>query len=191
MSLLGAVKALADQAWSVQLHESLYGYPIVESVHVWALCLFVGLTIVLDLRLMGLTFRTVPVSEVVRRILPWQIAGFIVMVISGVLLFYAIPVRSYQNVFFRVKVVLLVAAGLNVWFFNRDVYRRIHDWDRDPHPPARARFAGFASLALWIVIIFCGRMIAYNWYDCDKQPQPKVVNVLAGCTAEQIGGQGQ
>jgi hypothetical protein len=85
MSLLGAAKALADQPWSIALHESLYGYPIVESIHVWALCLFVGLTIILDLRLTGLTFRTVPVSEVVRRILPWQILGFTLMVISGVL----------------------------------------------------------------------------------------------------------
>ncbi len=184
MSLLGVVKALADQPWSVQLHESLYGYPIVESVHVWALCLFVGLTIVLDLRLTGLTFRTVPVSEVVRRILPWQIAGFVVMVISGVLLFYAIPIRSYQNIFFRVKMVLLIVAGLNVWAFNSGVYRRIQSWDRDPIPPPRARLAGFASLALWILIIFCGRMIAYNWFDCDKQPQPQIINTLAGCELE-------
>ena len=186
MSLLGAAKALADQPWSIALHESLYGYPIVESVHVWALCLFVGLTIVLDLRLTGLTFRTVPVSEVVRRILPWQIIGFVVMVISGVLLVYAIPIRSYQNIFFRVTLVLVVIAGLNVWIFNSGVYRGIQAWDRDPIPPARARVAGFASLALWVVIIFCGRMIAYNWFDCDKQPQRPMINTLAGCDAEQI-----
>src|SRR5215470_6199097 len=173
MSLLGFAQWLADTPWSIALHESLYGYPIVESIHVWALCLFVGLTVVLDLRLTGLTFRSVPVSEVVKRILPWQVLGFVIMVISGVLLFYAIPVRSYQN----------------VWFFNGNVYRRVQEWDRDPRPPGRARFAGFASLALWIIIIFCGRMIAYNWYDCDKQPQPGLVNVLAGCTAEQIRGQ--
>src|SRR5881394_2737081 len=129
MSLLGAVKALADQPWSVALHESLYGYPVVESIHVWALCLFVGLTIILDLRLTGLTFRTVPVSEVVKRILPGQIVGFVVMVISGVALFYAIPVRSYQNIFFRVKLILLVVAGLNVWIFNSGVYRRVEVWD--------------------------------------------------------------
>src|SRR5437870_11705003 len=159
MSLLGAAKALADQPWSIALHESLYGYPIVESVHVWALCLFVGLTIVLDLRLTGLTFRTVPVSEVVRRILPWQVAGFVVMVISGVLLFYAIPIRSYQNIFFRVKLVLLVIAGLNVWIVNTGVYRGIQAWDRDPIPPARARVAGFAWLALWAVTNLCGRML--------------------------------
>jgi len=140
---------------------------------------------VLDLRLTGLTFRTVPVSEVVRRILPWQLVGFVVMVISGVLLFYAIPVRSYQNLFFRVKLLLLVIAGLNVWFFNSGVYLHIQSWDRDPIPPARARVAGFASLALWVLIIFCGRMIAYNWFDCDKQPQPQIVNSLAGCVPEQ------
>ena len=184
MSLLGFSKWLADQPWSIQLHESLYGYPIVESMHVWALCLFVGLTIVLDLRLTGLTFRTVPVSEVVRRILPWQIVGFVVMVVSGMLLFYAIPVRSYQNIFFRVKLVLLVVAGLNVWIFNSGVYRRVQTWDRDAIPPARARVAGFASLTLWVLIIFCGRMIAYNWFDCDKQPQPQVINMLAGCVPE-------
>jgi hypothetical protein len=124
MSLLGASQWLADTPWSIALHESLYGNPIVESIHVWALCLFVGLTVVLDLRLTGLTFKTVPVSEVVKRILPWQVLGFVIMVASGVLLFYAIPVRSYQNIFFRVKLVLLVLAGLNVWCFNSDVYRR-------------------------------------------------------------------
>jgi hypothetical protein len=183
MLLLKVVTWLAGQPWSVALHESLYGYPIVESIHVWALCLFVGLTIVLDLRLTGLAFRHVPVSEIVERILPWQIAGFVIMIASGALLFYAIPVRSYQNIFFRVKLVLLVIAGLNVWIFNAGVYRRIQAWDRDPVPPPRARSAGFASLALWIAIIFCGRMIAYNWFDCDKQPQPAVINALAGCMA--------
>jgi len=184
MSLLGFAKWLADTPWSIALHESLYGYPIVESIHVWALCLFVGMAIVLDLRLTGLSFTKIPVSEVARRILPWTTFGFVVMVISGVLLFYAIPVRSYQNIFFRVKLVLLVIAGLNVWIFNSGVYLRIQAWDRDPIPPARARFAGFASLALWVLIIFCGRMIAYNWFDCDKQPQPHVINTLAGCELE-------
>jgi hypothetical protein len=184
MSLLGFAQWLANQPWSIALHESLYGYPIVESVHVWALCLFVGLTIILDLRLTGLTFRTIPVSEVVRRILPWQFLGFVLMVASGLALFYAIPVRSYQNIFFRVKLVLLIVAGFNVWFFNSGVYLRVQSWDREPLPPARARFAGFASLALWFLIIFCGRMIAYNWFDCDKQPQPHIINTLAGCVAE-------
>jgi hypothetical protein len=181
MSLLGVAQWLADTPWSIQLHESLYGYPIVESIHVWALCLFVGMSVVLDLRLTGLTFKTIPVSEITKRILPWTVLGFVVMVASGLLLFYAIPVRSYQSIFFRVKLVLLVLAGVNAWVFHSKIYLHLQSWDRDPLPPKPARLAGFTSLALWMLIIFCGRMIAYNWFDCDKQPQPRIVNTLAGC----------
>ena len=178
--MLGFIKWMADTPWSVALHESLYGYPIVESIHVWALCLFVGLAVVLDLRLTGLSFTNVPVSQIARRILPWTTFGFVVMVISGILLFYAIPVRSYQNIFFRVKLLLLVLAGLNAWVFHP---RGIQPWDRDPVPPRAARFAGFASLVLWMTIIFCGRMIAYNWFDCDRPDQPHIISTLAGCEA--------
>jgi len=178
--LLGFFKWMADTPWSVALHESLYGYPIVESIHVWALCLFVGLAVVLDLRLTGLSFTSVPVSQIARRILPWTTFGFVLMVLSGILLFYAIPVRSYQNIFFRVKLLLLVVAGLNAWVFHP---RGIQSWDKDPIPPRSARFAGYASLVLWMTIIFCGRMIAYNWFDCDRPDQSHIISTLAGCEA--------
>ena len=178
--MLGFFKWMADTPWSVALHESLYGYPIVESIHVWALCLFVGMAVVLDLRLTGLSFTSVPVSQIARRILPWTTFGFVLMVISGILLFYAIPVRSYQNIFFRVKLLLLVVAGLNAWVFHP---RGIQSWDADPIPPRSARFAGYASLVLWMTIIFCGRMIAYNWFDCDRPDQAHIISTLAGCEA--------
>ena len=51
----------------------------------------------------------------------------------------------------------------------------------------RARRAGLTSLILWAIIVVAGRMIAYNWFDCDKQPQPKVVNVFAGCVVDDGG----
>jgi hypothetical protein len=178
--LLGFFKWMADTPWSVALHESLYGYPIVESIHVWALCLFVGMAVVLDLRLTGLSFTSVPVSQIAKRILPWTTFGFVLMVMSGILLFYAIPVRSYQNIFFRVKLLLLVVAGLNAWVFHP---RGIQSWDKDPIPPRSARFAGYASLVLWMTIIFCGRMIAYNWFDCDRPDQSHIISTLAGCEA--------
>jgi hypothetical protein len=183
MSLLGFCQWLADTRGSIALHESLYMYPLVESAHVLTLCLFVGLTVTMDLRLLGLTLRRVPVSQVTRRLLPWIRTGFAVMVVTGVMLFYAIPVRSYQNVFFRLKIITLVIAGLNAWVFHANVHRRVAEWDRDRVPPRAARAAGVASLVLWTVIVVAGRMIAYNWFDCDKQPQPPWVNWAAGCAA--------
>jgi len=165
MSLLGFCQWLEKTPWSIALHESLWVYPIVESVHVLTLCLFLGTAVMLDLRLLGATMRRVPVSEVVRRILPWTAAGFALMVISGALLFYAVPVRTYLNIFFRLKIVMLVAAGLNVWVFHSTVYRRVAEWDLDPVPPRGARVVAGLSLALWAAIVVAGRMIAYNWFD--------------------------
>jgi hypothetical protein len=181
MSPLRFVQWLAESSWSIGLHESQYAYPIVESVHVWALCLFFGLAVMFDLRLLGWTLRKVPVSEVAQRLLPWTVAGFVIMVISGALLFSAIPLRSYQSIFFRTKLVLLMLAGLNVWIFHSGVYRRVGSWDVDAVPPPAARVAGLLSLVLWVGVIFAGRMIAYNWFDCDRQPQPAIINFLTSC----------
>src|SRR5581483_7312810 len=106
MFLHSAMAWLADTQWSIALHESQYAYAIVESIHVWTLCLFVGFAVLLDLRLVGAVFRDVPISEMARRVLPWTTIAFVVMVISGVVLFYAIPLRTYHNVFFRLKAIL-------------------------------------------------------------------------------------
>ena len=176
---------LAGTEWSVALHESLYAYAVIESIHVWALCLFVGFAVLLDLRLLGLVFRQVPVTHMIRRVLPWTRVGFAVMVASGILLYYAIPFRTYHNVFFRVKVVLLVLAGLNAFVFHSRTFRDVAVWDAMVPPPRAARLAGLFSLALWGAIVFSGRMIAYNWFDCSK-PQSVLVDTLAGCTPDMI-----
>jgi len=172
---------LSELPWSVDLHESQYAYPLVESVHVWTLVLFFGLMIMIDLRLLGWTLRGVPVSDFIRRVLPWAKVGFAIMVITGTLLVFAIPLRSYQSIFFRVKMVMLVLAGLNVWYFHSRVYPSVAASEDKGVTPKSARIAGGISLALWICIVFSGRMIAYNWFDCDRQPQPWLINFLTSC----------
>ena len=139
MSPLAFFEQLADTPWSMALHESEIAYSIIESVHVWSLVLFFGLVIVFDLRLLGWAFQKVPISEFSRRLLPWTVLGFVLMVISGTLLVYAIPVRSYQNLFFRFKLILLLLAGINVLIFHSRIYPGIEKWDNDAKPPRAAR----------------------------------------------------
>lgn len=163
MSLLTFCEWLANTPGSIALHESLYAYSVVESIHVLTLTLFLGLVVMLDLRLLGIAMRRTPMSEVADRLFPWTLGGFAVMVITGGLLFYGIPIRTYQNIFFRVKVLLLILAGLNVLVFHTTVNRKRAQWDLDAVPPRRARIAGGLSLLLWACIVVAGRMIAYNW----------------------------
>jgi hypothetical protein len=72
-------------------------------------------------------------------------------------------VRFYDNTYFRIKVGLLLLAGLNAWVFHAVAYRNVAAWDRDLVPPTGARVAGALSLALWAAIVAAGRMIAFSF----------------------------
>ena len=164
MSLLRFVEWLGNTSWSIELHESRYVFLLVLMVHVLTISVFVGTAAMIDLRLLGKTMIRVPVSQVVARLVPWTEIGFAAMVVSGTLLFYAAPLNRYENLFFRVKMGALALAVLNVWWFRRTAYRRVHEWDLDPVPPARVRMVGALSLILLGLIITAGRMMAYQDY---------------------------
>ncbi len=180
MSLLPFCEWLAETGWSIALHESLYAYPLVETAHVLSLILFVGSVTFVDLRLLGLSLREVPISSVTSRILPWTLAGFALSTVTGLLLFYAIPVRTYLSIFFRIKAIMLLVGGANALLFHRRANSGAIDWDDHPRPPPRVRLTGAISMFSWATVIVMGRMIAYNWFDCDH-PQSDFVNWAAGC----------
>jgi hypothetical protein len=173
---------LGSTPWSVGLLESLWVWPLLESTHVLAIALFVGSAMMMDLRLMGVTFGGVRASDFTSRLLPWTRAGFVVMVITGILVWYSNPLRYYHNIFFRIKMLLMVVAGLNIWLFHSRTHKKIAEWDMDAPPPRAVRMAGILSFAAWTFIVITGRLIAYNWFDCDIQPQPAWVNWASGCT---------
>ena len=175
---------LSETKWSIALHESLYLYPWIESTHVLSICLFFGTLLFVDLRLTGKVFNNLSVTDVNRKVLPLTLFGFLVMSLTGLLLFYAIPVRNYQNIFFRIKILLIVIAGINAFFFHRRMSKEAKVWDKDSSIPSSMKNSAITSLVLWSSVIISGRMIAYNWFDCDRQPQPKWINTLTSCEVD-------
>jgi uncharacterized protein DUF6644 len=165
MIILKLCEWLGKMPSSIALRESIWMYPIIETAHVLGLCLFVGTAALWDLRLMGWALKRVPVSQVKSQLLPWTAVGFVEMLISGALLVFSDPLRFYGNIFFRIKLLLLILAGLNALIFHRTVGRTTLEWDRSAQAPFRARIAGGASLTLWTLVIVTGRMIAYNWFN--------------------------
>lgn len=146
---------------STHIRESLYLFPALDVLHVLALLLMVGSVAVVDLRLLGLVFREIPISRLSAQVLPFTWAAAVLTFGSGLLLFLPQASSLYANPPLQVKMALLAFAGGNIAVWHRSLSRRQRDWDRRASPPWQARLAGAASLALWAGVIVCGRLIAF------------------------------
>lgn len=145
----------------VTIRESIWLFPVIETLHIFGIIALVGGTSILDLRLMGLTFRDEAVSKLAKRFLPWAWFGFIVQVLTGLLMFSSEAVKMTNNWAFQVKMLLIVAAGINAAVFHHLSRHSINRWDNDRVAPMFARIAGSASILLWFGIVAAGRYIAY------------------------------
>jgi hypothetical protein len=152
---------LYDSQIGTAIRESDYAFSIIESIHVLGITLLVGTIAVLDLRMLGIVLRPIPVTRIARTVFPLTWSGFAIMFSSGFLLFWAEAAKNYSNPAFRVKLILLALVGLNPLIFHTTIYRRVHEWESQELSPWRARAAAMASLTLWGGVIVAGRAIAY------------------------------
>jgi len=146
------------------IRESIWLFPIVETTHVLALALSVGVLLWFDLRLLGWGMKHQPVSVVHKQVMPLAFIGFVIMFISGVLLFWSEAEKCYLSGFFRVKMLFLVLAGINAALFELRTKKTIEGWDKYPIPPVQARMAGLVSILSWAAVIIAGRATAYNLF---------------------------
>jgi len=161
MILDGALTWLHDTAFGTFIRESTWGEPVLETIHVLTLTVFLGFVILLDLRLLDLALRRTPVSCVFKQLNTWLFGSFAVMIVTGLSLFAGDPVLFYGTIFFKLKMIMLLAAALNVVVFNFTLGRSLTQWDALPATPRGAKIIAMASLILWISVVACGRGIAY------------------------------
>ncbi len=153
---------LYESPVGVAIRENGLLFPWIESVHVLSITLVVGTIGIVDLRLLGLASRNRAISRMSDEILPvtWTAFGFAAL--TGVLLFTSNALKYAHNPFFLAKMCLLVLAFFNMLLFNLITSRGIERWDESPNVPGAVRFAGAASLALWIAVIVTGRWIGFT-----------------------------
>lgn len=163
MSFIGLLQTIQDTEFSTSLRESVYMWGIVDGIHVIGMSLFLGILLFWELRLFNLGMRNATVSETWDRLSPLILAGFVVMVTTGILLFVSEPLRFWASILFRIKMVAMLVAGVNAAIFHYSIGRRLVDWDHRPLPTS-AHVVGAISVTLWVLILFCGRLIAYNWF---------------------------
>jgi hypothetical protein len=149
----GEPVAMAMRQW-------LWLYPAAEIMHIIGFVILVGAAVMFDLRLLGYS-RQLPVADLAQHLLHWARLSLLLVIPTGCLMFMAHATEMAENPAFRLKLLLIVVAGLNAAGFHRGPFRSVQNWNQNVTIPTTAKVAAVLSLVLWVGVIACGRMLAY------------------------------
>ena len=154
-TLLSWVEGLPLAIW---VRTGAWPFAIANTAHVVGIALLFGGIAVLDLRLLGAA-RAIDVARLARLILPVAAFGFVLAATTGALMFISNAREYWAHPLFAWKLALIAAAGANALLLHLTSWRRREFWGA--RVPLSARAAAVMSLALWLGVIACGRLIAY------------------------------
>jgi hypothetical protein len=156
------VKVLEGSAPAEWMRMSLLSMPVVEAIHVLTAAIVFGTILIVDLRLLGFPNTHRSFTRIEHEVLRFTWGAFIVSVVTGTLMFAANATTYYGNTAFRLKMLALLIAGVNMAVFELVTKRSAASWDKDVTPARAARFAGAASIAIWLAVLFIARWIAWT-----------------------------
>ena len=156
-----AFSSIEQSALGVALRDSPWLFTSAGIVHLVGVVILVGGIIVLDIRLLGLS-RALPARKLAAHVLPWAAASLLLIVPSGLTMFVAFAGELIASPVFALKMCLILAALTNAAVLHAGVLRGAALWDIDATPPLAARAAAAASLAFWLSVVVCGRLLAYR-----------------------------
>ena len=151
---------LESSSFAAAMRQWMWLYPIVEIVHVTGIALLVGSIAMFDLRVLGLS-RALPLDQLARHLLPWSLTGFVIIAISGSMMFSAHATEFWGNPAFAFKMALIALAGLNALWFHFGALRNLAGSAVSVPAPAAAKAAAALSIVVWVGVITCGRLLAY------------------------------
>jgi len=176
MQIDAFLKLIEATRFATTIRDSIWMFPIIESIHVISFTLVVGTIAVIDLRLLGLASTQRSFQRMSSDILKWTWAAFALAVLTGLTMFSTNARIYYHNPFFRTKMLLLVLTGLNMLVFELTAGRTVSQWDTARSAPRAGKAVAVLSLSLWIGVIFMGRIIGFTTHPGKVLPPPPGVN---------------
>lgn len=152
---------VSDWPFALWLQSRFYAIPAFQTVHILAIAVLFGSTVMLNLRVLGINGLDQNLAVAVRRYRSWVWSALGVLVASGIVLLISEPVRNMINPIFWIKMsVLLVTTLVSLWFY-RAVGVRMDRWEVSPGGHVSIRAGAIALTILWCLVMVGGRWIAY------------------------------
>jgi hypothetical protein len=147
---------------AVYIHKTAWAFTTIELVHVVAISLVIGTIAIVDLRLLGFASTKRRFTDLAKAVLPTTWVTFVIAVAAGSLLFISQASAYFVSTSFRIKIALIVLAGINMLIFEFITVRGVQQWDVEATPAPPARLAGGISIACWILVVIFGRWTGFT-----------------------------
>jgi hypothetical protein len=148
---------LRDTGLGAAVRQSRWMFATGEVFHFIGLCLLVGGILIVDLRLLGV-IRQMPVRAALA-FLPFVIVGFLINLVTGVLFFVNDPQMYWPNPAFKLKMAVILLAGLNALVFTLMAHRRVIKLGPGESAGTLAKATAGLSLSFWLIVILLGRLL--------------------------------
>jgi hypothetical protein len=139
--------------------ETLWAYPLFETLHTMGMALLIGSLGLINLRVLGYKPQ-LPILGT-RDLLPLAWFGFTVNAVTGIALFASDAVYFFSSYTFRIKIVLIILAGINAALLARRVFGDAQV-GAEHSPTVGGKWIAASSLVFWFGAVIAGRLIAYT-----------------------------
>jgi uncharacterized protein DUF6644 len=158
LNVPGFVEWVASSALSKAISTSTWAFAVIESVHLLALAVIGGAVLIVDLKLLGFGIRTLGLEEIARDAQRWFLGSWLVMIVTGLLLFWSEPQKLYYSTPFAVKMLCLLLGTI----FALTVRRKVTLAGEGRVSPAMMKLVALVSLTLWFGVGAGGRWIGFS-----------------------------
>ena len=177
MVIAEVLKSIENTDIASSIRNSLFLFPMLESIHVMGLALVFGTIAIIDLRLLGLASTHRPFRKLASDVLKWTWIAFIITFITGGLMFSTNATVYFHNPVFQAKMTLLLLAGINMGIFELTSGRSVRQWENSSSAPAAAKTVAVISLVLWVSVIFLGRWIGFTTTRTSRDESAPEINL--------------
>jgi hypothetical protein len=145
----------------IQEHNS-WAIPAIQSVHIVGIAMVMGSVLMIDLRILGLTWTDQTLRQTTQRFGPWLTGSLWLLLATGLLMVVGEPVRELVTFSFWAKMTLVAIGATIAVFFQRTLRRHERQWEDTLVQRAAIKGLAIGTFFIWVVIIFLGRLIAYD-----------------------------
>ena len=141
---------LESTPWAVMVRDSSWMYPVTKWVHFVGLSVWLGASLTVDLRLIGVGPRRQTAADLSHGLWVWSWVGFVIAFVGGFLLFSVEATTYVSHTGFLLKLVVLTPLAL-MWHLV--VHNQARAWTQTEHTSFIGKFAGLIEFVLWIAVV--------------------------------------